>query len=65
MQIQYDLRLRQCLGEYRSLSNEGYRARYYDMYTLSEADARRLLNVNFRRVEATVMQALGQPAPSW
>ena len=50
---------------YGALSYAGRLARYDEHFALTEHEARRLVEVHFRRVEATVMQALGQPAPAW
>jgi hypothetical protein len=57
--------LASCSLSYRTLEREGFNARYNETYSLVKQDARRLLDVHFRQVEATVMQALGQPAPVW
>jgi hypothetical protein len=57
--------IRRCLGGYGSLSLAGYHARYTETYALTEQDARTLLDVEFRQVEATVLHALGQAAPAW
>ena len=54
-----------CWLSYRTLSRVGYYARYDERYALTEREARELLDVDFRAVEAVVMQALGQPAPVW
>jgi hypothetical protein len=54
-----------CWVSYRTLSHAGYYARYDERYSLPEREARALLEVHLRRVEATVMQALGQPVPAW
>jgi hypothetical protein len=64
-EIQYTLPIRSSRGSYRNLSITGYHARYLDTFSLSQQQARTLLDVDSRRVEATVMQALGQPAPIW
>ena len=64
-QIQYDLRINRCRQSYSRLSFTGYHARYTETYSVTGQDARTLLEVHVRRVEATVMQALGQPAPAW
>lgn len=32
---------------------------------MSEQAARNLLNIDFRAIEATVLQALGRPVPAW
>ena len=65
MRVQTDPRLAQARGGYGALSFAGGRARYDETYALTERGARTLLEVDFRRVEATVMQALGQPVPAW
>jgi hypothetical protein len=65
MQVQYDLRINRCRQGYIRLSFVGYHARYTETYGITEQYARTLLEVHFRRVEATVMQALGQPVPVW
>jgi hypothetical protein len=54
-----------CAASYGVLQDAGFRARYVETYTLEEQRARSLLNTDLRLVEATVMQALGQPAPIW
>lgn len=54
-----------CWLSYRTLSRVGYYARYDERYSLTEREARELLDVDFRAVEATVMLALGQPVPAW
>ena len=63
--IQSSLPLRRCFRSYRPLSDVGFYARYNETYTVSEQHARTMLELNFRQVEAIVMQALGQPAPIW
>jgi hypothetical protein len=57
--------IRSCANSYGSLNLAGYHARYTETFSLSERDARTLLQVDCRGVEAIVMQALGQPAPTW
>ena len=64
-EIRADSRLVWCRAGYRALQDTGFRARYVETYTLEEQRARSLLNTDLRLVEATVMQALGQPAPIW
>lgn len=54
-----------CRRRYDDLRDAGYRARYDEQFYLREQDARLLLDVRLRQVEATVMQALGQPVPVW
>jgi hypothetical protein len=63
--LQVALPLRACIRSYGFLNQAGFDARYDETYTLSELGARTLLDVEFRRVEATVMQALGHAAPAW
>jgi len=65
MRVQTDPRLARGRGGYGALSLAGGRARYDETYTLTERGARTLLEVDYRRAEATVMQALGQPVPAW
>jgi hypothetical protein len=57
--------LTRCSLSYRTLERAGFNARYNETYSLVKQDAQRLIDVHFRRVEASVMQALGQPAPTW
>jgi hypothetical protein len=57
--------LRGCIRSYGYLNQAGFDARYDETYALSQLGARTLLDVEFRRVEAAVMQALGQAAPAW
>jgi len=64
-EIQFSLPIRGCSTSYGALLQAGFNARYDETYALSQSGARRLLEVHFRRVEATVMQALGQPTPAW
>ena len=54
-----------CFFSYRALSEVGFYARYDETFSTGEHASRRLLNIHFRRIEATLMQALGQPAPVW
>lgn len=63
--IRSTLPLRGCHRSYRSLEEAGFDARYNEKFSLTELGARELLEVDFRQVEATVMQALGQPTPVW
>jgi hypothetical protein len=64
-EVRYNLSISACWSSYRALSRSAYDARYDERYSLSEQDARTLLEVHFRRAEMTVMQALGQPTPAW
>ena len=64
-EVQYSLPISRCRTSYMRLSRAGYRARYDEQFSVTEHDARALLEVHFRQVEATVMQALGQSAPVW
>jgi hypothetical protein len=64
-ELQAALRISACRQSYSALNLAGYQARYDETYSLTEQDARTLLEIHFRRVEATVMQALGQPVPVW
>jgi len=63
--VRNDTALSACAHSYEILKAEGFHARYNEGFTLTEAEARALLNGELRAVEATVMQALGQPAPAW
>jgi hypothetical protein len=63
--VRLSLPISRCSGNYRALQDAGYYARYDETFVVSEQQARTLLVVDFRHVEATVMQALGQPAPAW
>jgi hypothetical protein len=64
-EVRYNLPISACRTSYQELNRVGYMARYNEGFALTEQQARTLLEVDFRRVEATVMQALGQPAPTW
>jgi hypothetical protein len=64
-EVRYNLPISGCRVNYRTLNRAGFDARYDETSQLSEQQAHVLLDVHFRRVEATVMQALGQPAPAW
>jgi hypothetical protein len=64
-EAQFSLPISQCRASYQLVNRAGYRERYDDRFSLTEQGSRTLLNVHFRQVEATVMQALGQPAPVW
>jgi len=63
--VQSDPRTSSCRASYRDLQDAGYRARYVETFTLSHQRAHALLDVHLRRVETTVMQAMGQPVPVW
>lgn len=63
--VRSDPQLRPCRASYDLLRDRAYHARYTETFTLPEQDARHLIGVAFRRVEATVMVALGQPIPIW
>ena len=63
--IHRDPAIRGCRESYRRLQALGYQARYIPAFALAEQDARDLLDVDFRRVEAVVMRALRQPIPTW
>jgi hypothetical protein len=63
--IQTSPQLGGCTFGYRILTRAGFDARYDENYTASQTTTHMLLNVHFRQVEATVMQALRQPAPVW
>jgi hypothetical protein len=65
LKVQNDPRLARGRGGYGALVYAGRRARYDTIFSLTEQEARLLVEVHYRRVEATVMQALGQPAPAW
>jgi hypothetical protein len=64
-EVRFNLPISACRTSYQNLSHAGYYARYDEEFSLTEREARGFLDVDFRRVEATVMQALGQPAPVW
>jgi hypothetical protein len=64
-EVRHNLPIRACRFSYQALNRTGYDARYDEQFVLSEQRARVLLEVHYRRVEATVMQALGQAAPVW
>ena len=63
--VHQDSTLNACRDEYERLRDGGFRARYDERFAISEPAARRLLEVEFRAVETTVMRALGQPVPVW
>jgi hypothetical protein len=64
-EVRYSLPISTCRANYQTLNRTGYDARYDEQFSLTEQKARELLVIDFRQVEATVMQALGQPAPVW
>jgi hypothetical protein len=64
-EVRYNLPISACRASYQALNRAGYDARYDEQFSLTEHGARTLLEMDFRRVEATVMQALGQPVPVW
>ncbi len=51
--------------EYARLSTLGFQARYEPTFKLAEQDARDLVDVDLRAVEATVVTALNLPVPTW
>jgi hypothetical protein len=63
--VQRDPAIGPCRFSYGALKDVGFHSRYTETFGLSEQDARFLLDVRLRAVEATVMQALGQPLPRW
>ena len=63
--VHHDSAINACRVEYDRLRDQGFVARYDELANISERGARDLLDVNLRAVEATVMQALGQPVPVW
>jgi hypothetical protein len=65
LELQASLRINACRQSYSVLNLAGYHARYDETFAVSEQQARTLLEVHFRHVEATVMRALGQPVPAW
>ena len=64
-EVRFNLPISACRTSYQNLSHAGYYARYDEEFSLTEQEARELLDVDFRHVEVTVMQALGQPVPAW
>ena len=64
-EVRYNLPISGCRVSYLALNRAGHGARYNEQFSLTEQEARELLDVDFRHVEATVMQALGQPVPAW
>jgi hypothetical protein len=63
--VHNDTALSICSSGYETLKGWGFHARYNEGFAVSEAAARLLLNGDLRAVEATVMQAPGQPIPTW
>jgi hypothetical protein len=63
--VRQDSAINSCFLEYDRLRDQGYYARYVEWFNLTELDVRALANDEFRAVEATVLQALGQPIPVW
>ncbi len=63
--VRQDSAINTCQRSYDYLKDRGFHARYNEWFSISEPDARTLLEVELRAVEATVMQALGQPIPTW
>ena len=57
--------IRHCRRRYARLQELGQLARYEPTFTVSEQDARNLVDGNLRDVEAAVMAALNLPAPIW
>jgi len=54
-----------CRVSYSQLNNSAWQARYKPSFSVSETDVRRLVDLNLRDVEATVMRALGMQVPAW
>jgi hypothetical protein len=54
-----------CQHSYDYLKDRGFHARYTEWFSIPERDARNMVNVELRTVEAVVVQALGQPVPVW
>ena len=63
--VHHDLATNSCRVEYDRLRDQGFVARYDERLDISEQQARDLLEVDLRAVEAAVMQALGHPVPVW
>jgi hypothetical protein len=63
--VHQDAGINACLSNYDLLKDVAYHARYTETYTLSEQDARALLEVDLRAVEFTILTALGRPIPTW
>lgn len=64
-EVRYSLPISACRSSYLALNRTGYDARYGEQFSRTQQRAGMLLEVHFRHVESTVMQALGQPAPVW
>jgi len=63
--VREDRAISACQSHYDRLRDQGYRARYDELFSVTEREAQVLLQVQLRAVEAKVMQALGQPSPTW
>lgn len=63
--VRNDRAIRACRPNYGRLRDAGYYARYDERFALSEQDARELVETDLRRVEATVLLALGESVPTW
>lgn len=63
--VQQDSGISGCLTSYDFLKDAGYKARYDETYSLSEDDARVLLQEDLREVESTILRILGLPVPTW
>lgn len=63
--VRQDSAINSCQIEYDRLRDQGFRARYDERLGVSYQEARELLEIDFRAVEAAVMRALGQPVPVW
>jgi hypothetical protein len=63
--VHHDSAINACVDEYDRLRDQGFVARYDERAGVPEHVARDLLQIDLRTVEATVMQALGQPVPVW
>jgi hypothetical protein len=64
-EVRYNLPISGCRANYLALNRAGHGARYNEQFSLTDQQARVLLDIHFRRVEATVMRALGEPVPVW
>ncbi len=63
--VRQDWRIRRCRASYARLQTFGYQARYEPVFAVVEQEARAPVDVDLRRVETTVLAALGQPTPRW
>jgi len=63
--VHQDSGINACLTNYNFLKDAGYKARYDETYSLSEQDARTLLEEDLREVESTILRILGLPIPTW